>query len=663
MSFAQRETKMSLQYGRWDVQGRPIRLEDLAPARALMGTFRGDAEQLFSEGQIGIVYRAFTTTRECHNEKQPWVTRAGSVITWDGRLDNREEMSAGFFAPEMTDVETVAAAYERWGISCLGRLIGDWAISVWDAREHSLFLARDVIGTRQLYYRYNDGEASWSTVLDPLVLGAGDSLALEEEYIAGWLSFFPAAHLTPYRGIHSVPPGCYVRLSREGPTTVRYWDFDPHKQICYRSDVEYEEHFRQVFAQSVRRRLRADRPLVAELSGGMDSSSIVCMADRVMARASGLFCRLDTISYYNDSEPNWNERPFFAAVEQQRGACGRHIDVGSVEQIVLKENEAIFRASPASAGRSSRAAQELNEWIDTQGYRVLLSGTGGDEVMGGIPTPIPEACDLLARGRLRSLAAQLTQWSFRQRKPWIALFRETVQDFLPELLRKTPPQRKPAHWLTPEFVTRHRAALGGYDRRLRLFGPLPSFQRNLAIVDGLARQLTCSVLTPETRCERRYPYLDRDLLEFVFAIPREQLLRPRERRSLMRRSLASILPEAVLSRRRKASASRGPLLSLLSQYESSFPPASDFVTVSLGIIDGEAFAAAIREASYGQDVPLFQLSRTLSLESWLARLARTEAMGEQLFAAIGSRSGRTWFSSRTRLLGPVQSSAREGPRA
>lgn len=646
---------MSLQYGKYDFNGRPIEPGDLACARALLDTFRGEGEQVFYEGQLGIVCRPFSTTRESHNERQPWITCAGSVITWDGRLDNREELTAGLSEPlgvESTDLEIVAAAYERWGIECLGRLIGDWAISVWDADAHSLFLGRDVIGARQLYYSFIGGQATWSTLLDPLVQDAGHRLALELEYVAGWLAFFPAAHLTPYRDIHAVPPGCYVRLSAESSTTVHYWEFDPHKQTRYRNDVEYEEHFLEVFAQSVRRRLRADRSLVAELSGGMDSSSIVCMADRILRREPGGFCRLDTISYYNDAEPNWNERPYFSAVEQHRGAVGRHIDVGSSEQVVLREKGLGFPASPGSAGRSSRAAQELNAWIDAQDYRVLLSGMGGDEIMGGIPDPIPEFCDLLARRRLRSLAAQITAWAFSQRKPWISLMAETLREFLPEFVRKTPPQRKPAHWLTPDFVGRYSAALRGYDRRLRLFGPLPSFQRCLAVLDGLGRQLGCSVLTPETRCERRYPYLDRDLLEFVFAIPREQLLRPGERRSLMRRSLASILPEAVLSRRRKAAASRSPLLSLVSHYQSSFPPASDFVSVSLGIIDEQAFATAIHEASSGTNVPLFQLSRSLSLEFWLARLARTETIGEQQFLGIAG-----WACQPQPSLGPPAGSA------
>src|SRR5207245_4201132 len=108
----------------------------------------------------------------------------------------------------------------------------------------------------------------------------------------------------PYVGIHSVPPSSSVLL-RPGKHTIRkYWDFDPGKRIRYRTDGEYEEHFRAVFAEAVRRRLRSDSPILAELSGGMDSSSVVCMADTIIARGDTETLLLDTIPYFDDSEPN-----------------------------------------------------------------------------------------------------------------------------------------------------------------------------------------------------------------------------------------------------------------------------------------------------------------------------------------------------------------------
>src|SRR5882762_193816 len=223
---------------------------------------------------------------------------------------------------------------------------------------------------------------------------------------------FPAVHLTPYVGIHAVPPSSSVLL-RPGKHTVRkYCDFDPSKRIRYSTDAEYEEHFRTVFAEAVQRRLRSDSPILAELSGGMDSSSIVCMADTIIDRGAAETPRLDTLSYYNDSEPNWNERPYFSKVEEKRARTGCHIDVGKQEPFSFESNNDHFAATPGSGeDHANEASRQFAACMASQRNRVVLSGIGGDEVMGGVPTATPELEDLLARPHFRTLAHQLKVWA------------------------------------------------------------------------------------------------------------------------------------------------------------------------------------------------------------------------------------------------------------
>jgi len=130
-------------------------------------------------------------------------------VTWDGRLDNRADLIGELrdvLTNTMTDVSIVAAAFDHWGTNCLARLIGDWALSIWNPNNQSLLLAKDPIGTRHLYYSLQKDEVTWSTILDPLVQSTGKNFSLCEEYMAGWLSFFPAANLTPYVDIRSVLP-------------------------------------------------------------------------------------------------------------------------------------------------------------------------------------------------------------------------------------------------------------------------------------------------------------------------------------------------------------------------------------------------------------------------------------------------------------------------
>jgi asparagine synthase (glutamine-hydrolysing) len=543
------------------------------------------------------------------------------VITWDGLLDNGAELISecrDTLTPAATDVEIVAAIYDRWGTGCFAKLIGDWAVSIWSPNARSLVLAKDPIGTRHLYYTFDKNQVCWSTILDPLFLFGGKTFALEEEYIAGWLSFFPATHLTPYVGIHAVSPSSFV-LIRSGKHTVsKYWDFDPSKRIRYRTDAEYEELFRCVFRESVRRRLRSDTPVLAELSGGMDSSSIVCMADTTLSQGSSEAPQLDTISYYDDFEPNWNERPYFEKVEDYRGRTGHHIAIDSTK-LRLQYAKEQFPCTPSSGSQWPDDADQLTKIVRGHGYRVLLSGIGGDEILGGVPTPIPELADLVARGRLFAFASQTVAWALAKRKPLVQIAAQTLCQFLPSGLSGRQTHRRTHFWLEQSFVGRYKTALEGYATRLKVLASLPSFQENQNTVDLLRRQISCSdSLAP--LCDQRYPYLDRDLLEFIYAIPCEQLLRPGHRRSLMRRALSRIVPAEILNRRRKAFVERGPRALISANWLGLLPVAQHSVMASMGIVNASAFVAALQAARAGKDVPIAPLMRTLRIEFWVRHL-------------------------------------------
>lgn len=615
---------MSVQFGRWNFDGRPVDPEYIDKVDALLAPFGPDGRSPHYALGTTILYHAFHTTKESRREKQPHISASGAVITWDGRLDNRSELIrelADVLTASSTDVEIVTAAYEEWGKNCFAKLIGDWALSIWNPATRSLILAKDVIGTRHLYYAVEEAGITWSTILDPLVLLAGHKFNLCEEYIAGWLGFFPATHLTPYIGIDSVPPSSFVRLQPGKREIQKYWDFDPHKRIRYRTDAEYEEHFRIVFGEAVRRRLRSDSPVLGELSGGMDSSSIVCMADEIIARGMAETPRLDTISYYDDSEPNWNERPYFSQVEKKRGRAGSHINVWPNDHVSCPSKSTFLAAAPGSnGGRENQATREFRHCLNLQGYRVILSGIGGDEVAGGVPTAMPELMDLLARARLKALSCQLKGWALSSRKPWIRLFFQVVAPFFPPLVMDVPKHMRPGPWLQPAFARQFRLALRGYPSRVHLFGCRPSLQENRSTLEALRRQLACTVQGPMPLYEKRYPLLDRRLLEFLYAIPREQLLRPMQRRSLIRRSLRGIVPEEILGRRRKAFVERAMRLAILPDHVKTRPT---MVIARLGIIDAYKFSEALEAARRGAQAPSVPLLRALALESWICQTTLT----------------------------------------
>jgi asparagine synthase (glutamine-hydrolysing) len=616
---------MSVQFGRWNFSGEPIKQDYLEKVRPVLAPYGPDDEGSYANSNIHILHRAFHTTRESRRETQPYVLSSGAVLNWDGRLDNREELVRSLtdvLTIASTDVAIVGAAYEVWGAACFAKLIGDWALSIWDPRTRSLTLAKDPIGTRHLYYAFDKEQVTWSTILDPLVLFAGKTFELCEEYVAGWFSFFPAAHLTPYVGIHSVPPSSSVVISPGKHTVSKYWDFDPSKRIRYRTDGEYEEHFRAVFGEAVRRRLRSDSPILAELSGGMDSSSIVCMGDHVVSRGLAETPRLDTLSCYNDSEPSWNERPYFTTVEEKRGRIGCHIDVASEADLPIVFESDCFLATPGSSVRQTEAVKQFIVFMESQRNRVLLSGIGGDEVLGGVPTPIPELEDLLARAKFQALGRQLVAWALARRKPLLHLVFETVKNFLPICLVGAGMHKEPAPWLNPDFIRCHKAALQGYEDRVKLLGPLPSFQINVSALDALRRQLASKLPSFNPCYERSYPYVDRDLLVYLFAIPRQQLVRPGERRSLMRRALAGITPEEILRRKRKAYVSRNPLRKIAASCSDIQLIFQSSLQSSYGWIDLGRFSESMEAARQGKVVPIVPLFRTIGVELWLQNLLR-----------------------------------------
>jgi asparagine synthase (glutamine-hydrolysing) len=540
---------------------------------------------------------------------------------WDGRLDNRQDLTRELGSERSlhdTDVDCAVAAFSKWGTGAFQRLRGDWTVTIWNAKERTLTLAKDPMGTRPLYYSLTSSGILWSNSLEWLVRQRETSLVLNLEYLAGWLSFFAAPEHTPYSTIHGVPPSSFVQVRPKTHTVRDYWEFPPAELLRYPHETEYEEHFRAMFANSVRRRLRSEKPLLAELSGGMDSSSIVCVADAVLAQERDLTPRLDTLSYYDDNEPNWDERPYFSLVEAKRGREGKHFELDAAQNLAPLFDSVTFAASPAELGRGT-SRETLVSSLQSQGYGAILSGVGGDEFTGGVPTPIPELADLLAAGQFRSLAGRLMAWSLSQRRPWMHVLWDTVRRFVP-FVHTAGKAKRPLSWLEPRFRKEFRSVLRGYEQPLRLRGPRPSFQENLSTVNVLRRQLAASHANPEKNLEKRYPYLDVDFLQFLFSVPREQLVQPGRRRFLMRRALVGIVPDEILNRKRKAYVVRAPRMAIAARWSDLQALTHNMIAESLGIVSSASFRRTLENVRDGKELAILPVQRMLQLECWLRNI-------------------------------------------
>jgi asparagine synthase (glutamine-hydrolysing) len=633
---------MSVQFGKCNFDGKSVDPSNLDEVRPALAPYGPDGEGSICRGNIGILYRAFHTTKESRHETQPYTSKNGLVVTWDGRLDNREELFAqlsGELSSESTDLEIVAAAYQRWGTKAFAKLVGDWALSIWNPEDRSLILAKDFIGTRHLYYTVERDHVTWCTILKPLVVLGTTGLKLSEDYMAGWLSYFPPAHLTPYREIRAVPPSHFVLLQAGREQALKYWEFDSRQRIHHRSDQEYEEDFRSVFAESVRRRLRSITPVLAELSGGMDSSSVVCMADEVISSRQAEISKLDTLSYYDRNEPNWDEHSYFTRVQEKRGQPGICVDLSSQDFFRLDPDETDFFPEPSSALAALEQTDSLWEKLHPERYRVRLSGIGGDEFAGGVPDPAPQLADLLVTGQLREFLRQSASWALAMKRTWFYVALNTLSRFAPGTLSDQP-RVQPVPWLTPGLMKRQAPALHGYPRRTHVRGALPSFQMSMTTLDYLRRQLACCTARCNPLYEERYPFLDRSMLEFLVSIPRSQIARPGCRRFLMRRAMNGIVPGEILARRRKASVSRAPLAAIAKHANSLCGLFRNGRASSLEIVDDEAVCTAIERASHGSQIPVVSLLRTVALELWLRQLpARVHVPVKDLSAEKSLQKG------------------------
>ncbi|MGH9162637.1 MAG: asparagine synthase-related protein [Vicinamibacteraceae bacterium] len=349
---------------------------------AYLHSFGPDGAGAWTEDGLVLVHRALHVTPEDGQELQPIVSSSGCVLTWDGRLDNRDDLLLQFHHELRecpADAVLALKALERWGIEGVSRLVGDWSLAFWQAPERRLWLASDYLGTRPLYYRAAADHLAWSSSLGELVLREGVREDLDDVFILGYLANFVPAGYTPYRPVRSVVPAHAVGFGSDGAcTNRRFYDYRINT-IRLRSDADYEELLREVFAKAVAARLRSTQPVWLDLSGGLDSSSVVCMADWLLKRGHVDPIGLRSFSFFSGGSPEDDDRRFITAVEQQCGCRGEHVDEDSTFTLIDETDGWVTPYHPNGA-----RLWQLRH-IRQQGGRVLLTGKGGD---------LPPCCDL-----------------------------------------------------------------------------------------------------------------------------------------------------------------------------------------------------------------------------------------------------------------------------
>jgi asparagine synthase (glutamine-hydrolysing) len=595
----------------------------------------GGSEAL--KAHIGMTYRAFHTTLESQFESQPLMSPEGHMLAWDGRLDNRDDLIRELFsAPRgvrtVTDVEIVLAAYLRWGQGSFVRLVGDFSFALWDPRSRLLLLVRDLVGTRPLNYYISPKGIIWSTELLPLFDAANVPREVDEEYVAGFLTRFPKAGITPYKNVFAVKPQHFLTVKQTGELQeTRYWNFDLNREIRYRRDEEYEEHFLHEFSSGLKAHLRSHRTIFSEASGGLDSSSIVCVGDRLVRNREVEAPGLETISYLYDESPTADESKFINYLEEHLGRTGHHVPES--EYPVLGRLNQSPTIVPNGVDGFAEYYRGVQQTMDAFGARVLLSGEGGDQMLSASEDPAPELCDLLVQRRLMTLHRRLKVWSPALKRSYLfLLWQRTIIPTLPRSLQTicVRPVASIPPWFDANFVARARLKerlVPGVD----IYGfRLPSSRDQSAGFSSVVNHISAGFRRERLKAEMRHPYMHRPLVEFLQAIPFEQRVRPGETRSLMRRSLKSLLPHKIAKRRTKGNPHEALCRAVIREYPRLRALFNEPRVTAYGYVDAAALQQALELAAHGLTINYIAFLKTVSLEFWLRTLEQPRPLAQDV---------------------------------
>lgn len=586
--------------------------------------------QRFGDGLL-MVHRAFHVEPESYLERQPYLSTRGNWMTWDGRLDNRDRLLLlvkDHLQDDTTDVALAMAAYEKWGEPGFNRLIGDWSLAVWDASSDSIVLASDYLGARPLYYYADDKCVGWSSDLGLLVSWFGVQDDLDNHYIAAFLTRCRTYNRTVYRPISFVPCAHSLRAKDGKVSTTPFWYPPVDSRIRYRDNRDYAEHLLHYFREAVLVRLRTNHAVCCDLSGGLDSSSVTCLAHQLIETGATSRKPLVTFSLM---DPDMDDERYIQIVEQHCRIEGIHAPFERLWSLDVP-------SSPMPV-RSDMLRRDPGEALQNRDVRAHLRGLGGDLVMGNIPEDTDQLADAIQQRDWVRLFKEVYGWSRVLRIPiWLTL-KLGVIPLLPasrqqkmwkmkdKLLGHAYGEVKKLALPSRQFIDRYlHAQATPYSLCYR--EAMPSQRGFLYVISSY--QMTHSHIDRLQQLEpvkSTHPFCHRPLVEFVAAIPRQQLCGVGRPRDLMRRAFSGVLPEAVLVRRTKGLRSAVTDKSILEILPAI--SRSELQTVARGYVDGWNFRR-ILQSPQATDYDRFELDQALTLEVWLrTRRAAASAFVEE----------------------------------
>jgi len=625
--------------GMWNLSGMPVERSLLRRMSATLSHRGPDGEYFWSDGPIGMAAQLLRVTPESQKEVQPFVAASGTVLVFDGRLDNRDELITAFrelpgVTRDCTDSLLVACAYDVYGDGFAARLNGDFAIGLFDPKRRRMVVARDGIGVRPIYFYRADDLFIFASEIKAIVahpevpIEANEDL-LAEFTILGLFGEEPGS--TFLKHIEVLRPGYFATVTPERFQATQYWDFDLSRSIRLKSFPEYTEAFRELFTTAVRRRLRSADPVAVSVSGGLDSSSIFCMAQQ-LRREPGTPNSIGLTCSARDGSPA-DEEEFLVAIEKQYSLQIDRIPAAAAPGFVDSAAKELYHIESPLLNMSANQQDYFARQMKARGVKLALSGLWGDEVLFDWSYLIDRFWSFSWKGIVSDLNG-FADWydDIDAARFKIHFLRSLLRSFVPSSIV---PLLKPIRsrlrryesdcaWYADSF--RRRAYSSSSKYMFRGLGRSTAHAKS--VYEGVRSRLpqlvtqSCNKLAAMHQMDMAFPFLDRDLLSFLIAVPGDILTYQGVPRALLRESLRGVLPNEISDRRSKGDSTHLATAGLSQDYPAVVAAFhSSCETVSRGYAEREKLISGLQalrsEIDRGNLVVPWKIHRVYSMEYWL----------------------------------------------
>lgn len=485
---------------------------------------------------------------------------AGLHIVFNGEIYNYLELRAelsdlGYAFSSGSDTEVLLRAYQHWGDACPQRFNGIWSFAIWDSRNKKLFCSRDRFGVKPFYYAEIEGILYFGSEIKQL-LPFIDKYRLNHPMIRRGMKI-NAMHVygdeTYFEQVKALRPGMNLIVENGGKRLERYYELDPasygSKSVSF---MEAAEEYRELFRSAITLQTRSDVEVGACLSGGLDSSAIVCTASGIAPQG------MQTFSAYFADIPELDERRWIDSVSRSTGSRNHMVSPTADEAWAEFDKVIWYNDLPPGAGFAAQYA--VTRLAAANGIKVLLDGQGSDEITGGYKhAHYRLVADLALSGKPGQALREIMFAT--QGKPVSAKLTHAGKSLLSMLLSEPALYRAEfRHYRFEPFSARYlsQAGVSAHNERLAEIrnldeGKLASFLYNMVYTTSLQ-----SLLHYEDRMamaasvESRVPFLDHRLVEFAFSLPSSYKVGQGRGKLVHREAMRGIVPNAIHERQGKA---------------------------------------------------------------------------------------------------------------